>query len=80
MVNFSLNGVGIFGETVTMLRNGVSPGTKLVYQANARSHEMERRRHERIALGESILLLGGLAALSWALPIGGLWLVWRSLM
>lgn len=49
-------------------------------QANAMSLEGYDRARKRIPLGDSVLLLSGLALLSWVVPVGGLWLVWRMFM
>lgn len=49
-----------------------------MYQADARSYEGEQHGRGRIAPVESALVLSGLSILSWALPIGGFWLVWHS--
>ena len=47
---------------------------------NAMSAEAYNRISKRIPLGDSVLLLSGLAVLSWVVPVGGLWLVWRLFM
>ncbi len=44
------------------------------------SGERHQRIGKRIALGDSLLVLSGLAVLSWVVPVGGLWLVWRVFM
>lgn len=55
-------------------------GIKDVQHANATSVEGYNRASKRIPLGDSVLLLSGLAVLSWIVPVGGLWLVWRVFM
>lgn len=48
--------------------------------ANTMSVDGYNRARKRIPLGDSVLLLSGLAVLSWVVPVGGLWLVWRLFM
>lgn len=48
--------------------------------ANAMSVDGYNRARKRIPLGDSVLLLSGLAVLSWVVPVGGLWLMWRVFM
>lgn len=48
--------------------------------ANVMSAEGYERARKRIPLGDSVLLLSGLAVLSWVVPVGGVWLVWHMFM